>query len=158
VLRDGKRQGTFDASTLNERQIVELIVGGALDQEYPAKCSGLDANSAVLEAFKLSGDGFRDIALRVRRGEILGLAGIIGNGQREFLQALGGLGRSASPIRINSEIVNLRSPQSDWRSGVGYLPGDRHRDGIFADLSVKENFAIRSVSNDAICGVVKLSN
>jgi ribose transport system ATP-binding protein len=155
VLRDGMQEGTFEASTLNERQIVELIVGGALDHEYPPKGNGLGEGSSVLETSQLSGDGFQNVSICVRQGEILGLAGIEANGQREFLRALAGLGLSEGHVAIEGQSADLRSPDRAFCNGVGYLPGDRHRDGMFAQLSVKENFAIRSLESDIRYGVVQ---
>jgi ribose transport system ATP-binding protein len=158
VLRDGMCQGTFDVSTLDEKQIVELIVGGALDRDFPPKGTAIAGRPAILEVSSLSGNGFRGVSLNLRRGEIIGLAGIEANGQREFLKALAGLDRSEGQVAINGRKIRLRGPDSAWRSHIGYLPGDRHRDGILAELSVKENFAIRSVKTDAAYGVVNLSS
>ena len=158
VLRDGKWQGTFCVDSLNERQIVELIVGGGLDHEYPPKAAAVDDRPVVLETRGLSGEGFNGVTIEVRRGEILGLAGIQANGQREFLRALAGIDRSEGHVAIKGKRFRLRGPDSAWRNEIGYLPGDRHRDGIFLQLSVKENYAIRSLWRDAQFGVVGVSN
>ncbi|MFP3548607.1 sugar ABC transporter ATP-binding protein, partial [Rhizobium sp. SIMBA_035] len=80
-------QGTYEAAGLSEQEIVELIVGGALDRDFPAKGNNSGA-SVVLDVTKLRGAGFTDISVRIRKGEIVGLAGIDGNGQREFMRAL----------------------------------------------------------------------
>ncbi len=88
VLRDGRSQGTFDARALNEDQIVELIVGVSLDREFPAKASNVSGEALKVE--NLSGPGFANVGVTVRRGEILGLAGISDNGQHEFMRALAG--------------------------------------------------------------------
>ncbi|WP_026059994.1 ATP-binding cassette domain-containing protein [Pseudaminobacter salicylatoxidans] len=154
VLRDGTAQGTFSTETLNDTQIVELIVGGALSAEYPEKSGALDASRVVLDVTDLSGDGFRNVSLSVRQGEIVGLAGIDANGQREFLRALAGLDGSRGFVTINSRRVHISGPSMAARAGIGYLPGDRHRDGIFAELSVRENFSLRSMVQDTLGGVI----
>jgi ribose transport system ATP-binding protein len=151
VLRDGQGQGTYDAERLSEQQIVELIVGGTLDREFPAK-AGNGSTSTVLDVVSLGGAGFTDVSVRVRQGEIVGLAGIDGNGQREFMSALAGLVRSRGTVSVNGRPANLQDSQAAAASGIRLLPGDRHREGIFGQLSVRENFSIRSLPLDSIKG------
>src|ERR1700730_11420786 len=151
VLRDGQGQGTYDAERLSEQQIVELIVGGTLDREFPAK-AGNGSTSTVLDVVSLGGAGFTDVSVRVRQGEIVGLAGIDGNGQREFMSALAGLVRSRGSVSVNGRPANLQDSQAAAASGIRLLPGDRHREGIFGELSVRENFSIRSLPLDSIKG------
>lgn len=153
VMRDGKSQGTYDASLLNEDQIVELIVGVSLNREFPAKATRFGPE--VLRVENLGGTGFSDVTLSLRQGEILGLAGISDNGQREFLRALAGFGMSKGEIRIDGQPVRIDSTAAAMAKGLAYVPGDRHREGIFADLSVKENFSIRSIDNDATAGMLR---
>ena len=154
VLRDGRGQGTYDAAGLSEQQIVELIVGGALDREFPAKTKAELADT-VLDVVALDGVGFSDVTMRVKRGEIVGLAGIDGNGQREFMAALAGLTRSRGTVTVNSRAASLRDSKAAAASGIRLLPGDRHRAGIFGELSVRENFSIRSLPFDAVKGWVR---
>ncbi|MEO8669222.1 MAG: ATP-binding cassette domain-containing protein, partial [Bauldia sp.] len=155
VLRDGMGQGTFDIAAVDEKRIVELIVGGALNHDYPAKSADLGDRPVVLDIARLSGKGFRNVSLQLRRGEIVGLAGIDANGQREFLRALAGLGGiGEGSVAINGRRVRLRGPASAAANRIGYLPGDRHREGILAELSVKDNFAIRSISRDTAFGFI----
>jgi len=151
VLRDGQGQGTYDAVGLSEQEIVELIVGGALDREFPAK-AGNGRTGMVLDVVSLRGAGFSDVSLQVRKGEIVGLAGIDGNGQREFMRALAGLARSRGSVNVNGKPAKLRNSQAAAASGIRSLPGDRHREGIFGELSVRENFSIRSLPFDSIKG------
>lgn len=153
VLRDGEGQGTYDAKTLDEDQIVSLIVGQDLDRTFPDKAASVGRNQLVVR--DLSGSGFTDINFSVREGEILGFAGIDGNGQREVMRALAGLVASSGNVLIGSVPARLKSPQSAVKSGVSYLPGDRHGEGIFGDLSVRENFSSRSPADDIVAGFVR---
>lgn len=153
VLRDGQGQGTYEAAGLSEQEIVELIVGGALDRDFPAKGNNSGA-SVVLEVAKLRGAGFTDMSVRIRKGEIVGLAGIDGNGQREFMRALAGQTRSRGSVTVAGAPAKLHNSQSAAGSGIRYLPGDRHREGIFGELSVRENFSLRSLPFDSIKGWV----
>ncbi len=153
VLRDGQGQGTYDAAGLSERQIVELIVGRAVDAEFPPK--SVDPTSdIVFDVESLSGTRFANVSLKVRKGEIVGLAGIDGNGQREFMRALAGLIHSRGRVTLNGRPASLRNSSICAQAGIAFLPGDGHSEGIFAGLSVRENFSIRSLAQDSINGLV----
>lgn len=153
VLRDGEGQGTFIARDLREDEIITLIVGSEIDREFPEKLAA-SSSSEVLAVSDLAGKGFSNIDLQVCRGEIVGLAGIDGNGQRDFLRALAGLQAAAGKVSIEGIPVSIASSKSAARHGIRYLPGDRHREGIFPDLSVRENFSIRSATADLRRGVI----
>lgn len=120
VLRDGQGQGTYDAAGLSEQQIVELIVGGALDREFPAK-AGNDRAGVVLDVVSLRGAGFTDVSMQVKSGEIVGLAGIDGNGQREFMRALAGLTRNRGNVAVNGKPAKTQTSQAAATSGIRYL-------------------------------------
>lgn len=153
VLRDGEGQGTFEARGLSEDQIVSLIVGGELDRTFPAKAVD-DDRETVLSTRDFSGPGFSHVDLDVRAGEILGLAGIDANGQREFMRALAGIHRGTGGVCLQGKPIGIRSARQARSHGISYLPGDRHREGIFAELPVRENFSIRSLGRDATAGLV----
>jgi ribose transport system ATP-binding protein len=148
VLRDGKCEGTYEASDLSEHDIVQLIVGGVLNREFPPKRVQLSAVKA-LELTSFRGLGFSSDSLCIESGEIVGLAGIDGNGQREFMRALAGLERSRGSVQVFGKRATLRNSGSSVGAGILYLPGDRHGEGIFGDLSVRENFSVRSLCTDA---------
>jgi ribose transport system ATP-binding protein len=153
VLRDGEGQGTFDAKGMSEDEIVSLIVGGDLDRTFPEKAEPGD-HPVVLSTRGFSGPGFSNVNLDIRAGEILGLAGIDANGQREFMRALAGIYRGTGDVTLLGKDVTIRSSQGAKKLGISYLPGDRHREGIFPELSVRENFSIRSPQKDATGGLL----
>ncbi|PHP66928.1 ABC transporter [Zhengella mangrovi] len=154
VLRDGQGQGTYPMDTLDEGRIIELIVGSAIEHPFPEKGGNLVDAKPVLMVRNFSGDGFRDVSMAVRHGEILGLAGIDANGQREFLRALAGRNAGSGNVEVNGKAVSVASPGQARKAGIGFLPGDRHHEGILADLSVRENFSIRSTETDTVSGLV----
>lgn len=154
VLRDGEGQGTFDARNMSEDQIVSLIVGGDLDRTFPAKASEASTRT-VLSTRGFSGPGFSNVNLDIRAGEILGLAGIDANGQREFMRALAGIHRGSGDVTLLGKPISIRNSQGAKRHGIAYLPGDRHREGIFPELSIRENFSIRSPQEDAALGLIR---
>ncbi|MDI2030174.1 ATP-binding cassette domain-containing protein [Saccharopolyspora sp. TS4A08] len=154
VLRDGRCQGTHEAAELSEADIVNLIVGRDLKTTFPEKGSVLDAGSKRLSVQGLSGANFVATDLRVAAGEVVGLAGIEGNGQREFLRAIAGFGRTAGVIEVDGEPVSAGSTSRTARSGICLVPGDRHREGVITGLGVRENLALRSLRRFSRAGFV----
>lgn len=148
VLRDGAHRGTFDASSLDEADIVQLIVGRKLEAVFPAKRAESDSEP-VLETSGLRGPGFSDLSLAVRPGEIVGFAGIEGNGQRDTLRALAGLSARSGDIRVDGE------PVAERTSAIAYLSGDRHREGLFPGLSIRETIGLRVLPRVSTAGVVR---
>ncbi|GAA1706628.1 hypothetical protein GCM10009745_63110 [Kribbella yunnanensis] len=155
VLRDGQAQGTFAAAELGEQQIVDLIVGREVDTAFPAKVTIRTNGPDRLELESFSGPGFAPVDLVVRPGEIVGLAGIDGNGQREILRAVAGLLPSHGTVRVDGRGRGVGSTTRAARAGISYLPGDRHREGIFAELSVRENFAVRNLGTIGRLGWIR---
>ncbi|SLK16956.1 ATP-binding cassette domain-containing protein [Arthrobacter sp. P2b] len=143
VLRDGKIQGTFDAEDLTEGSIVSLIAGRPIDAIFPSK-SANQHDKTVLDVVGLNGDRFHDVNLKVRQGEIVGLAGIDDNGQREFLRALAGLESSKGKILLDDGSAASGGVRGSVRSGIVYLPVDRQDEGIIPGYSVLENLTMRS--------------
>jgi ribose transport system ATP-binding protein len=160
VLRDGQIRGTALAADLSESDVLGLIVGRSIDRIFPAKrpVDGPDGAPPVpfLETNGLTGSRFRDVSLSVGRGEIVGLAGIEGNGQREFLRTIAGLlPVSAGEVRLSGAVVNLDSPSAAGRQGVTHLPADRHREGVFGSLSVRENIALGALGRTTLGGLIR---
>ena len=148
VLRDGKSVGTHAADGLTEDDIIALIVGSALEAEFPPKAN-LEAEAPmVLRVADYRGANFHGVDLELRQGEIVGLAGIDANGQREFLRALAGLNPGSGGIELAGRKVTIRNPKTAIAAGFSFLPGDRHREGMAADLTVRENFTMRSLDRD----------
>jgi ribose transport system ATP-binding protein len=154
VLRDGRGRGTYDAAALSEQQIVDLIVGRSLEAAFPAKPDEPHAGEPRLQVRGLRGSRFAAIDLDVRPGEIVGLAGIEDNGQRETLRALAGLVRSSGSVSVDGRRVRVTSSARAVGAGIAYLPGDRHREGLLTGLSVADNVAFRSLSAVDRGGVV----
>ncbi|MZR13412.1 ATP-binding cassette domain-containing protein [Maritimibacter sp. DP07] len=150
ILRDGQTIDTCDANGLSEADIIEKIVGMPLDEEFPAKVDIEVDAPHVLDVQGLTGRGFHDVSMFVRQGEIVGLAGIDANGQREFLRALAGLNApSGGQVVIGGKKVSVSSPKAALRAGFSFLPDDRLREGMAPTLSVRENFSIRSIGQNA---------
>ena len=118
ILRDGESQGTYEVdSRLSENDLISLMVGRPIDTEYPPS-SGVPATEIVLSAKALSGPRFDDLALEVRRGEIVGFAGSEGNGQREALRALGCLEDAGGQVLCDGSLVRSGKPRDVLDAGI----------------------------------------
>jgi ribose transport system ATP-binding protein len=154
VLRDGSVQGTFAVDELTEDDVVTLIVGRDMDAAFPDKRAADGPDDPRLELRGFQGSGFDPISLSVARGEIVGLAGIEGNGQRDLLRAIAGLRRSTGTVIVDGERVAIRSRRSALDHGIGFLPGDRHREGMFDELTVADNIELRNLRSISVGGFV----
>jgi ribose transport system ATP-binding protein len=154
VLRDGATRGTFRVDEVDEARILELIAGRELEAVFPDKLAAGQAGKPVLSVADLSGSNFDDISLEIAEGEIVGVAGVAGNGQREFVRALAGLGHHTGTVTVNGAEVKLRNARRAQRDGVFYVSSDRQREGLFPALSVRENAVASSLQSFTEFGVV----
>lgn len=156
VLRDGRVRGTFDAEEVSESQIIELVIGRALDTVFPPKGSETGAIGAEdrLVVESLSGRHFHDINLTVKSGEVIGLAGVQGNGQEEFIRALAGVESATGDVRIQGKSVRLSSHSASARAGAVYVPSDRHGEGVFLPMTVGENIVMKTLGSVSRGGIM----
>ena len=156
VLRDGAIRGTFDAGSVTEDEIVELVVGRALEAVFPPKGSAVGSVGSVdrLVVTGLESASFTGIDLAVKSGEIIGIAGVQGNGQTELIRALAGIGPSAGSVSVEDRVVRRGSNVAAARAGIAYVPADRHGEGVFLPLSVGTNIVAQTLSSVSRAGVV----
>ena len=153
VLRDGRSRGTYSRGELSENEIVELMIGRAFHHTFPPK-QEVASDTAIFSVEGLSGARFTDVDLRVAAGQIVGVAGVESNGQREFMRALGGLEKHTGAVEVNGTRANLRSASTAQDAGIYYLPGDRHAEGLFLPLTVEENSSFLQLGKIATWGVL----
>ena len=154
VMRDGRYIATKKIAETNRKELVNLMVGRELVESYPerAACSG----DVVLETQGLTGNGVRDISFRLHRGEILGLGGLVGCGRSELAKLLYGAGElETGQILIEGAPVDIKTPPNAIKLGIGLIPEDRKREGIFADYPLDWNIAIMSLKRIAHNTVIK---
>jgi ribose transport system ATP-binding protein len=154
VMRDGAIQATEPLEALSDEDMLRLIVGRAVSSTFPPKNQTLNGGASALSVERLSGAGFHDVSLDVRPGEILGLAGIDGNGQSEFMRALAGLVGATGEARLANQPLRLGRPEAARAAGVAYLPADRHNEGLLMSLTVRENASLSALPRFASHGVV----
>ena len=158
VLRDGAVRGTFGVDDVTDAQLLELIVGREVTTEFPAKGGpetgpSLGSNP-VLTVENFSNRAFRDVSLTVARGEIVGVAGIVGNGQSEFLRAMAGLVHATGTVELLGAKLKTARPHAALRAGAVYLSPDRLHEGLFGTLSVRENSVVSSLRQFSRSGVM----
>jgi ribose transport system ATP-binding protein len=155
VLRNGRTVGTFDAESTTEENIVSLIIGRDLDVYFPDKRDRSVEQPIALELGAFAAKGLAPLSIKFRRGEIIGLAGIEGNGQRQLIRALGGVDRSSGTVTLAGKAHPRYSSAVVARNHVVYLSGDRHNEGVLEGLSVRENIAYRNLQKLGPGGFVR---
>ncbi len=150
VFRNGRHIETFAAGTKSGDEIVQLMIGREYTQVFPAKPVRAKAPDKALQIEHLGwGDELHDISLSVGRGEIVGLGGLDGQGQRELLLALFGVLRGVDgTIRINGRPVRITSPQKAKSAGydMALIPEDRKSEGLMLPMSVRDNISMASIT------------
>lgn len=158
VLRDGQVRATAYAQELSDDEVLGLIVGRPVQQTFPAKATFAqpgEERPTVLEVAHLSGQKLADVTFSVKEGEIIGLAGVEGNGQRDAVRALAGLVGHHGVVRVRSRDVDTKNPSRARRAGIVYVPHDRHREGLFGAMSVKENLSLLVLREVESAGVLR---
>ena len=155
VLRDGVLQGTFQTADVTEDQIVQGIVGTPLEFAFPDKrAADLPLGEPVLSVRGFAGDHFGPLDFDAHRGEIIGISGVEGNGQRETVRALAGLVANKGEVSVDGSRVALSRAGKAESVGLAYLPADRKNEGILPSLGVRENITATTVSQVARLGFV----
>jgi ribose transport system ATP-binding protein len=170
VFRNGRHVATFPAGSKTDTETVELMIGREVNHAYPPKPASLGAADGsaqkvdsgkppALEVQGLSWGGrLHDIDLSVRSGEMVGLGGLDGQGQREFFFALFGVLRGVSGrICVDGQPVASRSPRSAKRPAVGIalVPEDRKTDGLMLPMSVRDNLSLAALDRLSRAGIIR---
>ncbi|WP_405055903.1 ABC transporter ATP-binding protein [Kribbella sp. NBC_01505] len=144
VMRRGTTVAAVQPDQVTARQLAELMVGAELPSPSTEESTVTDTVQLVVDHVTLSGTGSRalldDVSLRIHRGEVLGIAGVEGNGQTELVELIMGM-RPATSGRVRLGDVDITSWSTAARreAGIGYIPEDRHRHGLLLDFPLWEN-------------------
>jgi inositol transport system ATP-binding protein len=146
VFRDGKHVSTLPASDLDRRKLIALMVGRELTQLFPKEDAEIGEIAMSVRGLTRKGKVF-DITFDVRKGEILGLAGLMGAGRTEVLEGIFGAAPiDAGEVWIHGAPVRIREPADAIRHGLGLLTEDRKLTGIMGVLSVRDNMTVASLA------------
>lgn len=139
VLRDGEYVGTLITKESNVDQLIRMMVGRELTETYPARKNCI-RDQEVLRLEHVSGNGDKDISLSVKKGEILGLGGLIGAGRTELAQMIFGVvPKTEGKIIYKGKEVNPQSPKEAIGLGIALVPEDRKRQGALLERCIREN-------------------
>ncbi|MBD9903108.1 ABC transporter ATP-binding protein [Enterococcus faecium] len=149
VIRRGKGIGTVNVKDVSSQQLADMMVGRSVSFKTDKKAANpqevvLSVENLVVKENR-GLEAVKNLSLEVRAGEVLGIAGIDGNGQSEFIQALTGLRKVESgKITIDGDDITNFRPRKITESGVGHVPEDRHKYGLVLEMSVAENMALQT--------------
>lgn len=154
VLRDGETIACRRANDLDRAELIHLMVGRSIASVFPKR--EVPIGDVALEVRNLENQdaGLHNISFCVRRGEIFGLAGLVGSGRTELARTLFGLTPSGSEILVSGEAVQINSPSDAIRLGVGYLPEDRRQHGVILEMAVEENISMANLATVSRGGLI----
>jgi len=156
IMRDGQYVGTWQSSEMTTDMIIAKMVGRELTNIYPPRDN--EPGEVILKIKNLTSiqpSSFKDVSLTLRRGEILGLGGLVGAQRTELMEAVFGIRHIASgEITYKGKPLNIKRPQDAIRNGIGLITEDRRGTGIFGVLSVTDNVAIASIEKYLDAGFI----
>ena len=148
VYRDGEFVGREDSANLTREKLIRMMVGRTIEQFFQKESSRFGKPALEVEGLTRHGY-FRDISFSVREGEILGIAGLVGAGRTEVMEALFGVSpKQAGVVKIRGKPVRINSPYDAIRHGMAFLTEDRKRSGLYLNLSVRDNITMPSLRNN----------
>jgi len=142
VMRDGQIVDTVKASKTSQNELISMMVGRPMSMEFPKREPKI--GETILEVSHLSGNGpVEDVSFELHKGEILGIAGLVGSGRTELVEMIFGAAKSDSgEIRVHGKTVKINSPKEGKRNSLGLITEDRKETGLALSYSVVENIVI----------------
>lgn len=149
VIRRGKSIGTVDVKTTTQQELADMMVGRSVSFKVEKKPANPQEPVLSIQGLtvkeKRGYDAVKNISLDVKAGEILGIAGVDGNGQSELINAISGLQKAESgKIILDGKEITNKKPRQITETGLGHIPQDRQRLGLILDLKIDENMALQT--------------
>lgn len=155
VMRDGQHIATQPARDVTRERLIELMVGRRIDSEFPKRNVTLGEERLVVADLS-RGEHVRHVSFSIRRGEVLGLTGLIGSGRTETARLIFGADRRDSgTIFLDGRQLEIRNPRDAIRAGIGLLTEDRKAQGLVLGQSVRHNFALPNLKQFSWAGFVR---
>ena len=157
VFRDGEMVGKGLIKDTDQKEIVQMMVGRSVDQIFPK--NNIKTGAPILQVANLSHPTeFNNISFDLHQGEILGFYGLVGAGRSEIMQALFGITRaSTGSVILDGKRRQFRSPADAIKAGIVYVPEERGKQGIVADLPIYQNVSLPSLHKTSRNGVLQLA-
>ena len=163
ILKDGNYVGTWNVSDLSEEDMVRLMVGRELEKSYQEGHGSF--GEVVFEVKNLSRkDGkVQDFHIQVRKGEIVGLSGLVGAGRSEAMEAIfGAVPKTSGEILLEGKRLTIHTPYDALKNGIGLVTENRRETGFFQNFSNKRNISIASLLKKSkfggVCGLIQEKN
>ncbi len=156
ILRDGEISGKVERGDATEEMLIKFMVGRGLNSLLKNNNKTAHPGEEVLMVEKLSlPPVFSNISFKAKKGEILGIFGIQGNGQRQLIRTLAGFHQEyTGDISINGKKLKLSKPADSINSGISYLTNERREEGLFLPLSIKHNISVQNMKNFTRIGII----
>lgn len=152
ILRDGRYIDTVDAKTTSDDELVRLMTGRVVGEIFPTITFALGEEVLNVQSLTTTDGAVNDASLTVREGEIVGLAGLVGAGKSEIMQAcFGASDITGGKVFYHGRDITGSNPGSNIKSGFLYLPSDRRAEGLMMMRSVRENMALAALNTEPFC-------
>jgi ribose transport system ATP-binding protein len=156
VLRDGHNAGALAGDEIKHDSIVKLMVGRDLDHFYVKPTAAKPERCIEVRDLKTRRYPQRSVSFELRKGEILGFAGLVGAGRSELAQTIFGVDAPfVGKVLLNDQPIKISSPQDAIAHGIYLIPEDRRRTGLILDLTIRENATLPSLSRYSSMGLIK---
>ena len=147
VMRDGQYIGTKEVSEVHREDLIHMMVGRELKDEYPKERFARGEEVLRVEGLGIDG-AFQDVSFSLHKGEIMGLTGLVGAGRTEVARAIFGADKlHAGQIFLDGRPITVTSPQDAIRQGIGLLTEDRKTQGLVLGMSVRENTTLANLKD-----------
>ena len=163
VLRDGKTISTYNREEITEDRVIADMVGRSFDSYYPKETVPIGdvameiRHFSVAHPFAAGKKIIDDVSLNVRRGEILGVAGLVGAGRSELMNAVFGKDPKLSgEVLVEGRTVAIKSPEDAMKAGIGLVTEDRKKDGIIGNMTIRENLTLPNLDAVSSHGILNL--
>ncbi|MCR4907819.1 MAG: sugar ABC transporter ATP-binding protein [Lachnospiraceae bacterium] len=155
VMRDGEYMGTRDISNTNMDELIRMMIGRDLSNRFPER--NVEIGETVFEIQGLTfGKVFQDISFKVHKGEVLGVAGLMGAGRTEIMQSVfGSVPFDSGKILVDGKEVKIKKPGDAISLGIGYITEDRKIEGLMLDKSIRENLGLANLESISGSGMIE---
>jgi D-ribose transporter ATP binding protein len=144
IFRDGKYIDEKEVSDIDENQLIELMVGRKLENYFPR--DKIELGDEILEIKNISNKYVHDVSFKLKKGEILGISGLVGAGRTELCKTLmGNLKKDSGEIILNRKNLKINSEKEALKQHLFYVSEDRKKDGLILGMSVKENMSLSAI-------------
>ena len=155
VLRDGQTVDTKAVADVDRAALIRLMVGREISAVFPKRAVPIGEPVLQIKKLTSAAAGIRDVTLDVRRGEILGLAGLVGSGRTQLAETIFGITPPDSgEIVLQGRPLRIASPADAIRAGLGYVPEDRRQHGVVLDMSIAANTSLASLGSVSRRGLI----